>query len=157
LASPAEPSRLILDLHVPATEAGMDEVHAALDGCWETLELSQRLGDRWRAEFALAVAEVAANIIQHAHAPEPPLVQFDLSLTQFPDRLVGRFSDRGVQVAAKDHYDMPSVEGAYDTLGERGRGLALVQATTDRFEYRRLANNENVWIIEKDFPRHAAG
>lgn len=145
-------SRLVLDLDVPATAEGMDLVHEALAGCWSPLEAEHALDARWQAEFALAVAEVAANIIQHAHAPDPPLVKFDLSLTHFPDRLVGRFADRGILVTPPETLEMPSVDVAFDELGERGRGLALVQATTDRFEYRRLANDENVWIIEKYFP-----
>jgi anti-sigma regulatory factor (Ser/Thr protein kinase) len=47
---------------------------------------------------------------------------------------------------------MPSVTVSYDELGERGRGLALVQMTTDRFEYQRTIREENIWIIVKRFP-----
>jgi anti-sigma regulatory factor (Ser/Thr protein kinase) len=47
---------------------------------------------------------------------------------------------------------MPSVTVSYEELGERGRGLALVQLTTDRFEYQRTSDGENIWIIEKHFP-----
>lgn len=143
---------MVLDLDIPATEEGMDVVHTALAGAWPALEAEHALNGRWQAEFSLAVAEVAANIIQHAHQPDPPLIKFDLSLTHFPDRLVGRFADRGIMVSPPDNPAMPDVNVPIEALGERGRGLALVQATTDRFEYRRLANGENVWIIEKYFP-----
>jgi anti-sigma regulatory factor (Ser/Thr protein kinase) len=51
---------------------------------------------------------------------------------------------------------MPSDNVSYAELGERGRGLALVEMTTDRFGYQRTAEGENVWIIEKDFPGGAA-
>ena len=47
---------------------------------------------------------------------------------------------------------MPSVTVSYEELGERGRGLALVQVTADHFEYQRTPDGENVWIIEKSFP-----
>jgi anti-sigma regulatory factor (Ser/Thr protein kinase) len=47
---------------------------------------------------------------------------------------------------------MPSVAVPVEDLGERGRGLALVQLTTDRFEYQRTSAGENIWIIEKHFP-----
>jgi serine/threonine-protein kinase RsbW len=141
----------VLELHVPATEDGMDAVHAALAGCWCTLQQTRSLDSRWCAEFSLAVAEVAANIIQHAHAPEAPFVQFDLSLTRYPDRLMARFVDCGIVATPPDSPSMPSVDIPWEALGERGRGLALVQATTDRFEYRRTPDGENIWIIEKDY------
>jgi serine/threonine-protein kinase RsbW len=150
--SPESETRLVLDLRVPATTEGMDSVHEALAGCWATLEPIRRLESRWRDEFSLAVAEVAANIIQHAHVPESPFVQFDLSLSGYPDRLAARFVDGGIVATPPEAATMPSVNMSYADLGERGRGLALVQATTDRFEYQRTTNGENVWIIEKDFP-----
>ena len=50
---------------------------------------------------------------------------------------------------------MPSGAVSNAELGERGRGLALVQATADRFEYQRTPNEENIWIIEKSFPTRA--
>lgn len=152
MASPDGEGRAIIDLQVPATVEGMDAVHSAVGGCWLELELPEPLARRWCDEISLAVAEVAANIIQHAHPPEAPLVDFALTLTRFPDRLVARFVDRGTAATPPDGVVMPSVSGPYDELGERGRGLAIVQMTTDRFEYQRTADGENVWIIEKDFP-----
>jgi serine/threonine-protein kinase RsbW len=130
----------------------MDSVHAALAGCWSSLGDGRSTEGRWCDEFSLAVAEVAANIIQHAHDPEAPFVSFDLSLTRFPDRLRARFVDAGVVVSAPDDAPMPSVDIPYADLEERGRGLAIVQMTTDRFEYLRTAQGENVWVIEKAFP-----
>ena len=106
----------------------------------------------WRDEFSLPVAEVAANIIQHAHAPHPPLVEFTLRLEHAPDYLAARFVDRGIVATPPDSPIMPSVTVSYDELGERGRGLALVQLTTDRFVYQRTLSEENVWIITKHFP-----
>jgi serine/threonine-protein kinase RsbW len=153
LASHDPESLPVLELRVPATENGMDSVHAALAGCWSTLQQTRSLDDRWRAEFSLAVAEVAANIIQHAHAPESPFVHFSLSLTRYPDRLVASFVDRGIVATPPETSAMPSVDVPIEALGERGRGLALVQATTDRFEYRRTADGENIWLIEKDYPQ----
>jgi serine/threonine-protein kinase RsbW len=138
---------------VPATPEGMDTVHSALAGCWSTMQQTRLLDERWRAQFSLAVAEVAANIIQHAHAPESPFVHFALSLTRYPDRLSARFVDRGVLATPPDEPNMPSVDMPWEALGERGRGLAIVQATTDRFEYQRTLAGENIWVIEKDYPR----
>jgi serine/threonine-protein kinase RsbW len=142
----------MIDLRVPATVDGMETVHGALATCCSTLARARSLESRWSHEFTLAVAEVAANIIQHAHDPETPVVQFALSLTRYPDRLVARFVDRGVVASSSSTAAMPSVEMSYADLGERGRGLALVQATADRFEYQRTRDGENIWVIEKDFP-----
>ena len=152
MASPEEGPQLVLDLQVPATIAGMDAVHTALAGCWSSLETVRPLAQRWRDEFSLAVAEVAANIIQHAHAPDPPLVEFTLLLEHSPDHLTARFIDRGIVATPPETPMMPSVTVSYDELGERGRGLALVRVTTDRFEYQRTPDGENLWIIAKSFP-----
>ena len=142
----------LLDLQVPATIAGMDVVHTALAGCWSSLAGVRPLEQRWRDEFSLAVAEVAANIIQHAHAPDPPLVEFTLRLEHAPDHLTACFVDGGIVATPPDAPVMPSVTVSYEELGERGRGLALVQMTTDHFEYQRTPSEENIWTITKRFP-----
>lgn len=147
-----EVTTLVLDLHVAATPQGMDAIHGALGECWLTLDQTRDLEQRWQAEFSLAVAEVASNIIQHAQNPGRPLVEFTLQLTRYPDRLAARFVDRGVTAAPPATPVMPSVEISYNELGERGRGLALVQMTTDYFLYRRTPAGENIWLIEKNFP-----
>jgi serine/threonine-protein kinase RsbW len=145
-------TELLLELRVPASVTGMDDVHSALAGCWISLEEVRPLEHRWRAEFSLAVAEVAANIIQHAHAPDPPLEEFTLKMSQGPDYLKACFVDRGIVVTPPDKPVMPSVAVPYEELGERGRGLALVDAVSDHFEYQRTASQENIWIILKRFP-----
>ena len=152
MASPEEAGQLVLNLHVPATADGMDVVHTALAGCWSALAQVRPLEQRWRDEFSLAVAEVAANIIQHAHAPDPPLVEFTLMLELASDHLRARFVDAGIVATPPAVPLMPSVSVSYTELGERGRGLALVQVTTDLFEYQRTPAGENIWIIEKSFP-----
>ena len=152
MTSPDTPPELLLDLQVPATQEGMDVVHTALAGCWASLAGVRPLPQRWRDEFSLAVAEVAANIIQHAHARDPPLLEFTLWLEQVPDHLRARFVDGGIVATPPEAPVMPSVAVSYEELGERGRGLALVQMTTDRFEYQRTPSEENIWIITKRFP-----
>jgi serine/threonine-protein kinase RsbW len=152
MASPDDGPEIMLDLHVEATEEGMSVVHQALDELWPRLHQERGLESAWCVAFTVAVAEVAANIIQHAHPSDSHLVPFSLSLSARPDRLVGKFTDRGIPARPPKSPEMPSVNVSYAELGERGRGLALVQATTDRFEYRRTAAGENIWTIEKYFP-----
>jgi anti-sigma regulatory factor (Ser/Thr protein kinase) len=149
---PENRPRQVLDLRVPATPVGMDVVHTALAGCWEALRPLYDLAPRWCDEFSLAVAEVSANIIQHAHAPDPPLVDFALSLTSHPNYLTACFVDSGVVATPPAAPIMPSVAVSYAALGERGRGLALVQLTTDRFAYLRTPDGQNIWTIEKSLP-----
>ena len=36
--------------------------------------------------------------------------------------------------------------------GSGAGSLALVQVTTDRFEYQRTPDGQNIWIIVKRFP-----
>ena len=153
MAAPEEDAlHRVLDLQVPATIDGMDGVHTALVGCWSSLEAVRPLPQRWRDEFSLAVAEVAGNIIQHAHGPDPPLVEFMMLLAHDPHYLIARFVDVGIVATPPETPIMPSVSVSYEELGERGRGLALVQMTADRFHYQRTASGENVWVIAKRFP-----
>lgn len=142
-----------MTLQIPATVAGMDAVHLALSGCWKALAQSDQLGSDWYNECALAVVEIAANIIQHASGITGLLPPIRISMTRYPNRLVIRFVDRGVMFTLSEQFIMPPVEILNSEPGERGRGLALVQATTDRFEYRRTPDGENIWTIEKRFPR----
>ncbi len=152
MASPENQSRQVLDLRVPATPGGMDIVHGALADCWASLQSLHDLDARSCDEFALAVAEVSANIIQHAHAPDPPLVDFALSLTSHSSFLTARFVASGIVATPPADPIMPSVAVSYAALGERGRGLALVELTIDRFSYLRTPEGQNIWTIEKSLP-----
>jgi anti-sigma regulatory factor (Ser/Thr protein kinase) len=143
----------ILQLPVPATPEGMDLVHRALSSCWGTLGESLTLASAWREAFTLAVAELAANIIQYAYPPDVPNPRFTIMLMSYPDRLVARLVDRGGRALVSEPAAvMPSVAQPLDEVSERGRGLALVRMTTDHFEYFRTAGNENIWMIAKHFP-----
>jgi serine/threonine-protein kinase RsbW len=83
-----------------------------------------------RITFETAVAEVAANIVQHAAAEG--VVDFDLEVRAFPDRLEALFADNGlaadVDVAARE---LP------DETAESGRGIALAWAALDELTYQR--------------------
>jgi anti-sigma B factor antagonist len=142
----------ILSLRLPATAAGMDILHQSLAACWTTLAVSRTLDPSWREAFTLAVAEVAANIIQFAHSPEEIDPQFELSLTSSADRLTARFVDWGsVVLSAAQLATLPTVTLTGDPLNDRGRGLAIIRMATDHFAYQRTADGENHWLIEKTF------
>lgn len=144
--------RVVVDLFVEPTADGISAMHGALGQVWPDLQQSAGVDERWCTAFAIAVGEVAANIVEHACPPDEPAIPFQFEVLRYPDRLVGRFVDRGVPANPSDSPVMPSVQVPFAELSERGRGLALVQATTDRFEYQRTEAGENVWTIEKRFP-----
>lgn len=92
-----------------------------------------------RLRFELAVAEIGANIIEHAGAGDP--VTLTLVLEVAPDRLEARFTDDGNPARV----DLRAVQMP-DVFAERGRGLAIALEALDELEYRRRGG-ENVWRL----------
>lgn len=92
-----------------------------------------------RVQFEVAVAEIAANILEHAGGGDP--VTFTVELTLSQDRLEARFADDGTPARV----DLRTVEMP-DVFAERGRGLAIALAALDELEYRRRQGN-NVWRL----------
>jgi len=100
---------------------------------------AEELDDTDRIQFEIAVAEIAANIIEHAAGGRS--VSITLHLELFPDRLEAVFIDDG----APARVDLRSVE-LPDVLAERGRGLAIALAALDELRYRRHAGI-NRWTL----------
>jgi anti-sigma regulatory factor (Ser/Thr protein kinase) len=143
---------LVADLRVPATSEGMDQIHAALEFCRRRLRETRTLEQEWCDAFVLAVAEVAANIIQHAYPPGATDPRFSLSVTQTGDHLTARLVDWGVATTSPEvAAETSPVPLSVDQLRDRGRGLAIIRMTTDYFAYDRTPHGENVWVIEKRF------
>ena len=69
-----------------------------------------------RMQFEVAVAEIGANIIEHAGRAGTVSLTLELELT--PDRLEARFSDDGHPARV----DLRTVEMP-DVMADRGRGL----------------------------------
>lgn len=95
--------------------------------------------DEARMQFEVAVAEIAANIIEHAGGGGP--VTLSLTLQLFPDRLEACLTDDGNPARV----DLRSVEMP-DVFAERGRGLAIALAALDELEYRR-GDGSNEWRL----------
>ena len=100
---------------------------------------SEEVDDDARMQFEVAVAEIAANIIEHAGADETVALTVELVLT--PDRLEARFTDDGTPAVV----DLKAVEMP-DVMAERGRGLAIALSALDELEYRRRGLS-NVWRL----------
>lgn len=95
-------------------------------------------------QFELALAEIAANIIEHAQKTDGGQVSVRLELEVRPDSIHARFSDDGEQVRV----DLKTVE-LPDELSERGRGLAIALTVLDELSYRR-ADHRNHWTLVRN-------
>lgn len=100
---------------------------------------AEHIDESDRTQFEIAVAEIGANVIEHAGRGDP--VSLTLRLHLFPDRLEAEFVDDG----APARVDLRSVE-LPDALAERGRGLAIALAALDELRYRRKAGT-NRWVL----------
>ena len=135
---------------VPATAQQLDAIHAALDRFWSNVAITApRPPDgKWRAQFATAVAEIAANIILHAYRGGRELGSMRLQLYAYPDQVEGYFSDQGDALIS-----LPLVEDEPESdlmqLPESGRGLAIARAYLDELTYRRTAAETNEWRLMK--------
>lgn len=98
--------------------------------------------DADRFPFEIAVAEIAANIIEHAALGQA--VSMSLQLRALPERLEAEFTDEGRPARV----DLEAVE-LPDALAERGRGLAIAMAALDELSYRRRGG-VNRWILVRE-------
>ena len=120
-----------------ARPESLDEVHEILADLW----VHDPLDVRRRIEFESAVAEIAANIIEHTAGDS---VVMTLEVRALPDRIEARFEDDGDPVSV----DLTATE-LPDELAERGRGLAIAGSVLDRFDYQR-DGKVNTWILTRN-------
>jgi serine/threonine-protein kinase RsbW len=125
--------------HALECQAGVDQldtVHDTLDRFWEGIGAVP--DERWRMLFEVAVSEIAANIMEHAH----PTVM-NVRLSAVPDRVVAEFTDTG-----HDWEAPPEPAEFLDELAERGRGLTLARTACDEVAYERVGA-VNHWRLVK--------
>ncbi|MFD7007586.1 MULTISPECIES: ATP-binding protein [Rhodococcus] len=124
-------------LRTTARPESLDEVHELLADLWahDPLDVSRRI------EFESAVAEIAANIIEHTSGDS---VTMTLEVRALPDRIEARFEDDGDPVSV----DLTAIE-LPDELAERGRGLVIATTVLDRLDYRR-DGTVNTWILGRN-------
>lgn len=134
----SQESGQVYELHACAGPDYLEKVHRLLQRVWDT---SPDVSGADRTMFESAVAEIAANIIEHGCAM--PTTTCNLTIEVSPDRLDARFTDDGVAVLVNvDAASMP------DALAERGRGLAIAKAALDVLAYERH-NNSNLWTLSR--------
>ncbi|AVZ40369.1 MULTISPECIES: ATP-binding protein [unclassified Dietzia] len=123
------------ELTLTTGEGTLDRI---LDLIGETLSAGE-VEEEVRLRFEISVAEIGANIIEHAADGGP--VHLDLVLEVTPDRLEARFTDDG----SPARVDLRAVQMP-DVFAARGRGLAIAVEALDELEYRRRGG-ENVWRL----------
>jgi serine/threonine-protein kinase RsbW len=120
----------------PADPGCLDHIHALLTQLWER---APDVASRDRSLFATAVAEVAANIVEHGQGAGRTIVS--LTLRVDGDQMEATFSDDGI--AADLGTGVPSFPS---DLEESGRGLAITRAAVDVVGYER-AGGVNTWHL----------
>jgi serine/threonine-protein kinase RsbW len=137
-------SALAMSVEASTDPASLEKVHALLQRFWSR---GPDVDEVWRMMFETAVAEIAANILEHSRRDRGARM-LRLSLTAFGDRVEAWLQDDGLGVDVSLDTPLP-LESA-----QRGRGLALVKSMVDEFSYAR-SDDMNRWLIVKRLPGHA--
>lgn len=124
---------------VPAVPESLDTVQDRFAAWWDGLGV-----DDVAHRFALetAVAEIAANIVEHtARTDHESGRRYSVELTATDRAFTAVLRDNGLPV----DIDLSAVTMA-DVDAESGRGLALAMAALDRLEHRR-EHGHNIWTL----------
>ena len=119
----------------------LPHVHAALAELWSLGAAATPSDERWRLEFEIAVAEVAANVARHV-AAHPSSVTFTFTVSLHSTQVAGVFEDAGVEPRLPEHIRLP------DAAAEAGRGLAIAQRCLDILRFERVGVR-NRWLLVK--------
>ncbi|MGN8050906.1 ATP-binding protein [Curtobacterium sp. 22159] len=127
------------EFDVPAVVESLDEVQDRFGAWWDGLGI-----DDVRLRFGLetAVAEIAANIVEHTRRTDQEAGRrYTVELDATEDELVAVLTDNGLPADV----DLAAVTMA-DAAEESGRGLALAIAALDRLEHRHEGGH-NIWTL----------
>jgi serine/threonine-protein kinase RsbW len=125
-------------LETTASPASLEQVHALFATLWASAPDVQ-MSDR--NAFETAVAEVAANVIEHASRGED--VAMRLVVRAPEDRVEAELEDLGYPYGGVV-CETPSV----DDLPESGHGLLIARALTDELVYER-DGAVNRWMLRR--------
>jgi anti-sigma regulatory factor (Ser/Thr protein kinase) len=145
--------RLVVD----ATPPCLDHVHGLLETVWAD---APAVDASVRTRFALATAELVANVVEHGGAalPQPPRLVLEVDVQPSSGGVRGRIVDDGAAPPADaasgppggdpDPFAEPAIdldELDLDALAESGRGLAAVRTAVDELRHER-SSGRNVWV-----------
>jgi len=130
---------------------GLDAMHHLLARFWEDAARVDYLpSETWRHLFTTALAEIVANGLRHAYAPETPERPLWLRLRLFPDRVEALLIDQGRPYrSTSGTTNLPHDNVDIADLPERGYGLGIAYATLDVVRYHRTRGGYNCWKLVK--------
>lgn len=134
-------SECTIDFRTPPDEVGV--VHSALETLWAQ---EGDVDEMDRMMFETALVEIVSNVIQHGTSATTNICNLRLSANEAALKAVLEENASFARIDLSPR-DMP------DEFAETGRGLALIQALVDDFDYHRI-QDRNIWTITKR--RHAA-
>lgn len=124
---------------VPAVPESLDTVQDRFAVWWDGLGIDD---DAHRFALETAVAEIAANIVEHTkRADRQAGRRYSVQLDANDEAFTAVLHDNGLPV----DIDLSAVTMA-DVEAESGRGLALAIAALDRLEHRHEGGH-NVWTL----------
>lgn len=121
--------------------AALDDIQNNLESLWA---VHSEVPERVRTRVALAVAEVGANIVQHAGRGAPVPMRMESVVVGNVVRVT--FTDQGGEVSV----DLGAVAMPVG-LAERGRGLAIAQSVLRELAYRRRGTVNEWTLVSEDF------
>lgn len=129
---------------IPASLAALSDIRRLVTQACQTTGLSEDATYR----LALAVDEIATNIITHGYEEQGMTGDIVVSTEQTDRRLIVILEDTGVAFDPRDQ-SMPTAEDLERPLDDReigGLGIFLALAGVDRFDYQRSSNvNRNIF------------
>jgi serine/threonine-protein kinase RsbW len=129
---------------IPASLAALSDIRRLVTQACQNTGLSEEATYR----LALAVDEIATNIITHGYEEQGMTGDIVVSTEQTDRRLIVILEDTGVAFDPRDQ-SMPTVEDLERPLDDReigGLGIFLALAGVDRFDYQRSSNvNRNIF------------
>jgi serine/threonine-protein kinase RsbW len=126
-----------------AEPAALDQIQQALDTLW-----AQHPGipGDIRISLGIAVAEIAANILEHATKGIDRPVQLQMWADVHRHEVLVEFADDGVATLV----DLACLEAPHD-LAEGGRGLLLSQAVLKHLTYDRNGGVNHWRLVSNPF------
>ena len=125
--------------------AALDEIAGFLAAQWSKLRC---VPGPIRAAVEIAVAEIAANIVEHGAKGQP--IPLEMRMAIVAGQVHVRFTDECPPVDV----DLASVR-LPDEFNERGRGLAIAKAALAQLTYLRSGRLNHWTLISHPFPAGA--
>ena len=133
-----------MDVPILRTVCGPTALTAIVDAVKAAWASNTWVPETIRTQVDLAVAEIAANIVEHTGRIRAATVEMQMRI--LPDHVEVLFTDTGDEAEVDlDNVQMP------DELAEHGRGLAIAQAVLAQLSYTRTELNNHWTLVSRTF------